>query len=422
MFKKNKSILVAILCGVQTFALACEYNVRDVGFVDLKTQPYRLFIFVDDTTSDETKAALDDSLFMGLLDSNIEASVVDIDSEKVVPGKHLLKGTPIETFPTAILESPKGYTHVIPFDDVAELGVEAIEEKLGSIMHSPMRTTLLEQVTNYYGVVLVIEGPDDAVNAAIHDAATRSVRKIHTRMKMLPKAIANPPVVQTITQDQIHDEKLLVWSLGAYPNAKNEAHVVILYGRGRQMGPVLKGDAITEERLTSYLQVIGADCECGLDRSWMQGTMIPLQWSDEIQEMVSTSLGFDPENPRTKMEISMTVAKGQKSRLNSGSETKNPDAAPLASAVSFAYNEDVVAFDTPDPSILDNDDTQIAALSPSLLDGTATRETIDGDVLEAVTNEADNGGLPVGKILIGFAALGIIGTSAGIVIRGARQE
>ncbi|MFP6584229.1 MAG: hypothetical protein VCD00_16965 [Candidatus Hydrogenedentota bacterium] len=426
-------VVAAMLCISQSVAVACEYNVRDVGFVDLKTMPYRLYIYVNDSIADDLKTSLDDALFMELLDSNIDVTMLNVDSDAGKPGMHLLKGITLNAYPSAIMVSPKGYSHRMVLTD------GNFESQLDALTQSPLRETLLEQVTNHYGVVLVIEGPDADENESVRDAATRSVRKIHTRMKMLPKAIANPPVVQVVTRDQYEDEKLLLWSLGVDPATADSAHAVILYGRGRQMGPVLKGEAITEERLSSYLTVIGADCECGLDRSWMQGTMIPLKWTDEIQERVSASLGFDPENPRTKMEISMTVAKGQKNRLNSGSDTKNPDAA-VSSKMSFAYSESVVEFDSRDQNILDDNSVQLAALDDSLFDGDASRAPVDKLILaQAATDALDpaegkslygdvfaatdsiNADAPTGRILITIAVLLVVAISGAIVIRAARS-
>lgn len=435
--RKIRSGLIVALTMAQAVVFACAYNVRDVGFVDLKTMPYQLYVYIDDATPESVTVELDDALFMELLDSNIDAKLLNVDTDVGKPGMHLLKDLSLDSYPSAILVSPKGYTHRFALD------ASNLEAQLDGLTRSPLRETLLEQVANVYGVVLVIEGPDAQENASIRDAATRSVRKIHTRMKMLPKAIANPPVVQMVTREQFEDERLLLWSLGVDPSTMKEAHGVILYGRGRQMGPVLKGEAITEERLTSYLSVIGADCECGLDRSWMQGTMIPLKWGDEIQEMVSTSLGFDPENPRTKMEISMTVAKGQKNRINGGSDTKNPDSS-TSSAMSFAYSESPVQFEGDDPNIVTDDSTQIASLSPALFDGTATRASvavlaatgateslnvgsevpgtrplsIGGDVAASRGAEST---VPPGRMVITIAIVLVIAISGFIVMRASRN-
>lgn len=401
-------------------ASACAYNVRDVGFVDLKTMPYTLYLYVDNATPPGVAGDLEDALFMGLLDSNVESVIVNVDVDTEHEALKMLNEHKSEGFPAAILVSPKGFHRPVDIAESSRAGLDAVEAQLQSLITSPFRTTLLDRLAETYGVVLLVEGSDADENIEIKDAATRSVRKIHTRMRMLPKAIANPPIVMRITADQFEAETVLLWSLGIDSTKTRGAYAVILYGRGRQMGPVLTGEAITEERLTSYLSIIGADCECGLDRSWMQGTMIPLLWSDRIQSMVSTSLGFDPENPRTKMEISMTIAKGQRNRLNGGSDTKNPDAA---SRLSFAYKENVVSFDDEEPSILDDDSEEIVALAPSLLDGQTRYDTVEGvgvPALEAEDGTVAGDGAGASRlalVLIAGVTVVIMASSAGIVAR-----
>ena len=44
----------------------------------------------------------------------------------------------------------------------------------------------------------------------------------------------------------------------------------------------MKGEEITEPNLTGILSIIGADCECGLDVSWTQGTPLPIRWDEKL--------------------------------------------------------------------------------------------------------------------------------------------
>ncbi len=427
MIKRILSVFTAIVV-FHGSTLACEYNVRDVGFVDLEVSPYQLILFVDESSDAEQREMIEDAFFMGLLEANMEGTLIDVkDSDADQEALQLIEKHSIDSYPMGVLVSPKGFTIPIPFADSVKAGTDAIEAQLQSLASSAFRTTLLENITRNYGVVFIIEGPDKDENAAVNDAATRAVRKIHTRMKMLPKAISNPPVTLTLTKDQFEDESLLLWSYGLTPDSVDKTHVVVLYGRGRQMGPVLTEEAITEERLTSYLQVIGADCECGLDRSWMQGTMFPLLWSAEIQDEVSVSLGFDPENPRTKMEISMTVAKGQTNRVNSGSDTKNPDSVDK---ISFAYSEDAVQFEDEEekPLILSSDDAKVEELSDSLFDGDESRSTGEGEAVSpgALSVEPAARTIDIGPSwflgLLGFIVIFIFGLSMYLIFSTGRNE
>ena len=74
------------------------------------------------------------------------------------------------------------------------------------------------------------------------------------------------------------------------------------------MGPVLSGEQITSYKILNLLTIVGADCECGLDNSWVLGRMIPLQWDLSIQSVLAEYLGFDVENPLVKSELSQILS------------------------------------------------------------------------------------------------------------------
>jgi len=123
-------------------------------------------------------------------------------------------------------------------------------------------------------------------------------------MKMMPKTITEPPVLVIMEQQSIPAERILLWSLGLDPDKVTEPTVAVLYAKVRLMGPVLKGKIITENILTNIIAVIGADCECNLDRRWLRNRMLPVKWDTDRQRRLAKSLGFDPENPMIKLEVS----------------------------------------------------------------------------------------------------------------------
>ncbi|MCK5457743.1 MAG: hypothetical protein KAI45_11500, partial [Melioribacteraceae bacterium] len=116
----------------------------------------------------------------------------------------------------------------------------------------------------------------------------------------------------------------------------DQPQVAILYGRGRRIGPVLRGKEIGKDNIFSLLAIIGADCECGLDRSVMLGKMIPLRWEKEIQIELAEQLGFDVENPMIKSEMSQILSLSVD--LQNGKNSKSPLSA---------YKEGIIKFDTP---------------------------------------------------------------------------
>jgi hypothetical protein len=75
---------------------------------------------------------------------------------------------------------------------------------------------------------------------------------------------------------------------------------------------VLRDARLDERAVTAIVNTIGLNCECGLDRKWMQGTMIPQKWDEDVQKRFANQLGFDPESPAIRIEMSQILAKGGK--------------------------------------------------------------------------------------------------------------
>lgn len=147
----------------------------------------------------------------------------------------------------------------------------------------------------------------------------------------MPKSIKEGPHILFLSQEKTQQEKILLWSLDIDVENSEGPKVVVLFGRGRRSGPVLTGEHITHENIFSLLAIIGADCECGLDRSAILGKMVPLRWEKKVQSHLITELGFDAENPMIKAEMSQILS------INP-STSKNP----VASNPLTAYKEGIV--------------------------------------------------------------------------------
>lgn len=291
-------------------AIACRYNVREVGFVDLHIEPYYLFGYVNDETGTDFVYKFKQVAGVGLENSNIEFEIINTDQQKDHPAMKLLDLQKVKSLPAAVLVSPDGQLYPVSVTKRDRPFEETLRSAIEDILSSPKREEILKQVIETYGVVLLIEGPDDQENKKAKEATSGAIELISSQMEMLPKPIANPPVLMVMDQKSLSDEEILLWSLGLDGEEKAEPHVVVLYGRGRWIGPLFKGEEIDENNLASVLFVIGADCECGFDHRWLQGTMLPARWTDKMQANVAENLGFDPENPMIKMEMSMIIRRG----------------------------------------------------------------------------------------------------------------
>jgi hypothetical protein len=280
--------------------------VLEVGFIDLEIEPYRLFGYVTSQMAPETVSTLRDEIEPALVETNVQFELVHTDRDRDHVALAYLAQHGIEELPAAVLVSPDGQSLPIVLSSPSISPGQVINTTLASAT----RTDILKKVAECYGVILVIEGPDEMANALAHDAAQAAVDQVTAQMEFMPKPIASGPQVVTLDFESVAGERVLLWSLGAEPADINEPHAAILYGRGRWIGPLFRGEQITKENLERVLFVIGADCECGLDHRWLQGTMLPARWDAGLQATVAKTLGFDPESPMVKMEMLSIVRRG----------------------------------------------------------------------------------------------------------------
>ena len=117
-----------------------------------------------------------------------------------------------------------------------------------------------------------------------------------------------PPSLLHISREQFEKEKVFLWSLGL-DTLMNEPRAVMLYGRGRVMGQPLPFKKIREGGTYKYMTLIGADCECGIDRKWMLGRQALLKWNTVTSQYLATELGFDVDSPSILAEMSRIIAK-----------------------------------------------------------------------------------------------------------------
>ena len=282
-----------IFWGINS-ATACKYNVRETGFVDLESRVYSLFVFVDSSVSEQEKSELG-QVSRGILeDSNIQYELVDVDRQSNHPALKYFKKND-SSIPSNALISPDGQTMSVPMND--------FKTELAKIIFSPKRDDIVKRAIKNYAVLLFVEGQDETQNKQALEIVQSAAKHVSGKMDMMPKPIEHPPVIVTIKQTDLPKETILLWGLGLDVSQITEPHVAIIYGKARWLGPLVSGEQLTKSNLVDLLLVIGADCECGLDKTWLQGTMLPIKWDLPLQKQVAENLGFDAENPYVRMEM-----------------------------------------------------------------------------------------------------------------------
>ena len=291
-------------------ASCCQYNVREVGFIDVGIEPYRLLVYLPENAPAGEMPSLKEAMDVALAETNIRFQPVAAGADANQAAVELAKGLGVSRFPAAILVSPDGQSMPLALSEKSTSLAQAIPAALGSVLDSPLRRQILEKCADAYGVVLLIEGPEPQANVAAREAISTAIGQIGEQLEFLPKPIKKPPELVVLDQKSLAREQMLLWTLRLKPQDVNQPRAAVFYGRGRWLGPLFDTATLNAGNLTQLLSVIGGDCECGLDHRWLQGTMLPARWDEALQQKVVQSLGFDPENPMAKMEMVSIIRRG----------------------------------------------------------------------------------------------------------------
>jgi hypothetical protein len=289
---------------------ACRFNVRETGFVDLETERYMLVVYIDDQIPDKFVAEIRSLNWDLLNDSNIELELINVNKQQDHPAVEYVEVLQVTSYPAAVLLSPDGQSLVIPLGKPDQAFKQKLRKVFQDILTSSIRADLQKKVSHSYGVVLLIEGSESSENQAARKAIGEAISRVTRNLDLMPKPIKNPPVMTILKNNALNEELLLLWALGLTAASIDKPHAAIFYGKARWLGPLFKDKEITSNNLSEILLVIGADCECGLDKNWLRGTMLPLRWDKKDRAVIAGNLGFDPENPLIRMEIAQIMRSG----------------------------------------------------------------------------------------------------------------
>ena len=315
---KLKWLVAAVLCCLAfrpCAAPCCEYNVREVGFIDVGIEPYRLLVYLPENAPAGEVSSLKDAMDVALAETNIRLQLVAAGADANQAALERAKAHGISHFTAALLVSPDGQSMPLTLPEKLTSLAQAIPAALGSVLDSPLRRQILEKCADIYGVVLLIEGPEAQANATAREAIATAVRQIGEQLEFLPtpvksKPIDKPPELVILDRESLAREQVLLWTLRLKPADVNQPRAAVFYCRGRWLGPLFDAATLTAGNLIQLLSVIGGDCECGIDHRWLQGTMLPARWDETLHEKVVQNLGYDPESPMAKMEMVSIIRRG----------------------------------------------------------------------------------------------------------------
>ncbi|MEZ6047494.1 MAG: hypothetical protein R3C11_18330 [Planctomycetaceae bacterium] len=320
---KRLILTIGIVLGVPLLAWACKYSVRDVGFVSLEPQNYKLRLILPAEMKSDQQEHYQKQLSPLLRDTNIELEVLGADSESLSPAQsekevssNMAAAWLIDSSNSTGSDDLNQEQRELFLKQVAIDQSEEITPFLWEVANSDLRGQLIGETLKNHSVLLIVQGSNQEHNQQATELAEAARKEVQADLPDLPKPVEFPSKVITLPQADREQERILLWSLNLDPEKTDSTYVIPLFGRGRLLGEPLAvpGTSLTE--LNTILSYVGQDCECELDRSWMQGKMIPHRWDQHMESVAAKTLDFDPGSPLVKSEITRILARGPNGRRN----------------------------------------------------------------------------------------------------------
>ncbi len=290
--------------GTLRLNVPCKYSVRDVAFVNVHGRSWQLNLIKNSNIQQSDFEKWNESLRIKLADSNVGFVWHDSDSDRATQlvGRSVAGKTSISNdLPMMFLSGPQGVT--LP------LAVESnlpFEQQIDLLVDSPARKKILNQLVDSLCVVLLIESGGQADSKAM-TAAKSAIAQVNNQMWTLEKPTDKGPALETVSVEDVKNEKWLLSSLGVDVDALPA--VVIIYGQGRRLGEVLIEDNITSNKIVGRASICGHDCECDLNRQWLYGQQMIHGWTKNHERMAEKSLSFDPNSAFVIAEVAQIIRK-----------------------------------------------------------------------------------------------------------------
>ncbi len=151
MAKISRSILVLLFCCLHySPAVACRYNVRDIGFADLGSNSYYLFGYFSEDSSEQLIADFKEVVSPALLDSNVKSEAINVEEQKDHPGVKYFNLHKLKSLPAAILVSSDDRSMVIGIGKDKPFK-QALRDAVNTVVSSPKRSEIIDQAIENYG-------------------------------------------------------------------------------------------------------------------------------------------------------------------------------------------------------------------------------------------------------------------------------
>ena len=191
-----------------SIAFSCKYTVRDIGFTDLGSSAYKLYLYFDNNTPQEIVSTFQRITYAALLDANVETETIDVNEQSQHQALSFLNSQSIKSLPAVILVSSDSSAFHLPFVYSNNNYNEPVWQIIEKVVSSPLREKIITSVATTYGVVLLLEGKDKKKNSLAQKTLASAIEDISQVLDIMPKPIKEPPQLMEVSQQQLLQEKV----------------------------------------------------------------------------------------------------------------------------------------------------------------------------------------------------------------------
>ena len=293
-------VTIVFLAGHSTSA--CDYTIRDIGFVQRQSQPLKLIIHAN---TEEQSSALISNLSQEFRHWNF--SVVPLDQT----------GLKVETAASfqAWLQAYDGRRVEVASAESSA----ALKSKINAKLDTPLASALRANALSSFAQLIVVATNSDS--PSFSEEITTAVEAATRLNALQPKPNLLPTTIHNLSESELDREEVLLFATGLGTKELSSS-VVVVYGRGILAGPPISdGDSLVRE-LLSQLSLVGASCECGTNRTWTTQNVLPFLWSPENANDSLHYLKFDPNNNLVRTEVDRIL--GQRAERTSVANGHDP--------------------------------------------------------------------------------------------------
>jgi hypothetical protein len=291
MRKSVLPIAVLTLLLFMPAAFAEKYSVRDVGFTDLETKPYRIIMVVKDLKAAGVKQQ-QTLLHKQIEHANVALSVFAADNKALAQELKPVKPPANVTKPLYWIVTD---TQISMFDPA---------QSMQHLLTSPLRNDIYEKVTRSLCAVVLIESRDDVANHIARKKAEHVLQQINEVRRRFDKAPDEDVELATLKLDERDKESWTLWGLDENVKTADKPKLAVFYGKMRRAGPLLEGTDWKEETLFARIAILAQTWEADA-RPQVAGPALPYASSAWPGK---ESLGFDPIQDADKIKLILSKA------------------------------------------------------------------------------------------------------------------